>query len=152
MIRELTAADIPTLKALLDEVYSDSPFPIGGGWNECLLRDALKDGRGFALISTEQTGEVIRAFLIYRSLEDLFDITVLATARAFQRTGSMTQLFEHLRQQPGVQRIWLEVHEANTAAVAFYERLGFSFQGRRPNYYRDGGTALLYSLEKRLPK
>ncbi len=145
-------ADVPRLKSLLDEVYADYPFPIGGGWNDSLLRDALRDGAGLALVTGEGDAEVFQAFIIYRRLEDILDLTVLATARSFRRTGAMTVLFHHFLNHLQSARIWLEVHEANTAAVAFYEQLGFSFQGRRPNYYRDGGTALLYSLEKRLPK
>ena len=48
--------------------------------------------------------------------------------------------------------IWvrLEVHENNASAIARYRKAGFRQFGDRPDYYEDGGTALL--LEKRLQR
>ena len=37
----------------------------------------------------------------------------------------------------------LEVRESNYAAIALYEKLGFSENGRRPNYYDNGEAAIL---------
>jgi ribosomal protein S18 acetylase RimI-like enzyme len=46
--------------------------------------------------------------------------------------------------------VWLrlEVHENNTHAIARYRKAGFRQFGQRPDYYEDGGAALL--MEKRL--
>ncbi len=145
MFKPIDRSHIPDLKVILDEVYSNHPFPIGGGWTVPLLLEALAEGEGFALFESPND---IKAFLIYRRLQDVLDITVLATALKFQRQGIMRRLLDHVFATMPQQRIWLEVHEKNAAAVQLYEAMGFRLQGKRTTYYRDGGTALLYSLEK----
>jgi ribosomal-protein-alanine N-acetyltransferase len=58
----------------------------------------------------------------------------------------MEKLMRHLIDSKGQGReLWLEVHEVNVSAQNLYEKLGFRLSGRRPRYYKDGATALLYS-------
>ena len=38
-------------------------------------------------------------------------------------------------------------HAANEPALKLYEGLGFNQVGRRPKYYRDGGDAVLLTLD-----
>lgn len=79
---------------------------------------------------------------------DLLEIICLATAPRFQRQGVMELLLETLRSR--AREIWLEVHGGNGRAIAFYQKMGFVTVGRRKNYYKDGGEALLLSLESSL--
>jgi ribosomal-protein-alanine N-acetyltransferase len=59
----------------------------------------------------------------------------------------MGSLLEHFRRSLAEgKEIWLEVHEGNDAARKLYEKQGFVAEGRRPRYYRDGGSAILYTL------
>ncbi|MGH6925791.1 MAG: GNAT family N-acetyltransferase [Propylenella sp.] len=44
-------------------------------------------------------------------------------------------------------RLHLEVRADNPKAIRFYERAGYALVGRRPDYYADGMTALLYSRD-----
>ena len=44
------------------------------------------------------------------------------------------------------ERIWLEVHVLNQAAIELYSKLGFTEVGRRAKYYRDGGDAVLFTM------
>ena len=57
----------------------------------------------------------------------------------FQRTGIgeslLTQSFEKLHLSE-IQSVFLEVRSSNTAALALYEKLGFTMMGRRENYYK----------------
>ncbi|MEJ2416786.1 MAG: ribosomal protein S18-alanine N-acetyltransferase [Exilibacterium sp.] len=39
------------------------------------------------------------------------------------------------RLEPGIDMVFLEVRKSNQAAIALYDRLGFSEVGVRPNYY-----------------
>jgi ribosomal-protein-alanine N-acetyltransferase len=147
-IRALTFQDIPELDQLLTIAYKEHPYPIGGSWNSRVLSEALKEGSGLAILETTGGKSRIVSFMIYRTLGDVFDLTVVATAPEFQRRGLMRRLFNHVLAATPAERLWLEVHEANTPAVLFYESFGFKLQGRRLGYYRDGGAALLYSYEK----
>ena len=42
-----------------------------------------------------------------------------------------------------ISEISLLVHKENIPAIKLYERCGFKTAGLRPNYYRDGGDALI---------
>jgi ribosomal protein S18 acetylase RimI-like enzyme len=52
-------------------------------------------------------------------------------------------------QRRGVRRVYLEVRESNTTAIAFYQKQGFSIMGRRPGYYREPEEAAVL-MERRL--
>ena len=81
-------------------------------------------------------------------LPQALEIPFLATHPQFQRQGMMRKLLEFVigaRRQEG--EIWLEVHEGNLSARALYQSLGFQEVGKRPQYYSDGGTAILLSLK-----
>jgi ribosomal protein S18 acetylase RimI-like enzyme len=45
----------------------------------------------------------------------------------------------------------LEVSSENSAALAFYERSGFTEIDRRPRYYRDGSDAIVMELALHAP-
>ncbi|HVJ65080.1 MAG TPA: GNAT family N-acetyltransferase [Bdellovibrionota bacterium] len=47
----------------------------------------------------------------------------------------------------GLRKVFLEFHENNTPAQRLYERMGFEKISERPRYYRDGGKAILMSLD-----
>ncbi|OQW54922.1 MAG: hypothetical protein A4S09_17195 [Proteobacteria bacterium SG_bin7] len=87
----------------------------------------------------------LAAFVLYKRAFDHVDITFLASRNDLQNRGIMTQvlrnLFSHETQLP----FWLEVHEGNLSARKFYEKLALREVGRRPRYYRDNGSAILYS-------
>ncbi|NJL24447.1 MAG: GNAT family N-acetyltransferase [Calothrix sp. SM1_5_4] len=74
-------------------------------------------------------------------------MTVLATHPERHRRGDMRFLLSYMleRRSPD-ERIWLEVHDRNEAAIGLYNSLGFMQVGRRPKYYRDGGDAILLTL------
>jgi ribosomal-protein-alanine N-acetyltransferase len=44
-------------------------------------------------------------------------------------------------------RLRLEVRADNRSAIRLYEGAGYSLSGRRPDYYSDGMTALLYARD-----
>ncbi len=118
-------------------------------WSLEQLQAELSSGMALGIKDSNE----LQAFVIYRSPDqDTFEITYLACSKCLQRTGLMSKLFiEFLRilraANVGDLQVWLEVHEKNYAGIHFYEKFGFKQVGRRPNYYIDRGTALLYSLK-----
>ncbi|UYL08486.1 GNAT family N-acetyltransferase [Bdellovibrio sp. SKB1291214] len=91
-------------------------------------------------------GEELAGFILYREVPGAWEISLVATHPKFQRRGLMEKLIQHLIAAKGQRReLWLEVHESNHSAQKLYEKLGFKLTGRRPRYYKDGATALLYS-------
>lgn len=66
------------------------------------------------------------------------DITNITVSGECRRQGIATALLKELfRRCPekGVTVIHLEVRQSNTSAMALYEKLGFTVDGRRKNYY-----------------
>ena len=143
-IEVLTLRHLPELVAIMEKVYQTSTMPIGGMWNRDLLKQELEIGQGVGL---RAEGFGLSSFVLFRHYEMHREITVLATHPDRQRKGDMSFLLSYMleRKSPS-ERIWLEVHAQNTAALGLYSTLGFLEVGRRPKYYRDGGDAVLFTL------
>lgn len=93
------------------------------------------------------TDSEILAFVCVRDAVDAWEISSLATAVSAQGRGYMRQLLEKVVEHYGRERhFWLEVHEGNVRAQKLYEQFGFIKEGRRGGYYKDGSSALLYTL------
>lgn len=96
-------------------------------------------GREDTLTLRIDEGEALRAFVIVQTLPDAGDILTIATHPGARRCGHARRLMEEvafLLRERGLDRITLDVRADNHAAIAFYNRLGFSTDGRRKNYYR----------------
>ena len=117
-------------------------------WPESALQhDAFDASNTLAYFS--ETGGLPTGFIVGRHAADEGEILNLAVSGVSRRQGQglalVNQLFEAFRQH-SVARVFLEVRESNSAAIAFYEKLGFRLSGRRPSYYHDPvEAALLYS-------
>lgn len=87
------------------------------------------------------------AVILYRKQGELVEIDLLATDPNHQNQGKMLALFQELiKKNQDVNEIWLELHESNTSALAFYQKVGFQKVGERKDYYGKGETAYLLSL------
>jgi ribosomal-protein-alanine N-acetyltransferase len=143
-IEVLTLRHLPELAGIMEQVYQRATTPIGGQWNRDLLKQELEIGQGIGL-RAEDFG--LAAFVLFRLYEKHREITVLATHPDRHRRGDMNFLLSYtLERRSPEERIWLEVHADNQAALGLYAQLGFAAVGRRPKYYRDGGDAVLLTL------
>jgi len=129
----------------MDQVYTRAKMPVGGLWNRELLKQELEIGQGLGLTVD---GFGLAAFILFRIYEQHREVTVLATHPDRHRRGDMKFLLSYMleRKSPG-ERIWLEVHAQNDAALRLYSGVGFDRVGCRPKYYRDGGDAILLTME-----
>jgi len=142
MIRELDPAhDVLMISEICQQLKSPH-----FNWPLEKLQAELQSSKGLVC---EIQNQVV-AFLLFRELMDVLDITALGVALSWQRSGRMGALFQALIDAHGKQKeLWLEVHEHNLAACNFYEKWSFGVVGKRSKYYLDGGAAVLYS---RLPR
>jgi [ribosomal protein S18]-alanine N-acetyltransferase len=97
----------------------------------------------------EERGQVV-GVLQWRNLGEEAEILDVAVHPDHRCQGHASFLLKNFLQhisQSSVQRLFLEVRESNTAAIALYKKLGFQISGRRTNYYRNPEeNALLMSL------
>ena len=107
-------------------------------WTDSKFLSELKIAGALVLDDHE-----IQGFVLYRTIPDGYEVTLLGTDPKIQRRGVMVKI---LRGLIGLlqkdQHIWLEVHEKNDAARHLYDKLGFKTTGKRPRYYSDGSDCL----------
>ncbi|MET3792972.1 N-acetyltransferase [Aquamicrobium terrae] len=94
---------------------------------------------GFAAREVGRRGRGPVGFVLARLAAGEAEILTIVVARAHRRHGLGWQLMDAVLRELHAQRaeaLFLEVDEANPAAIALYRRLGFREVGKRPNYYQ----------------
>jgi ribosomal-protein-alanine N-acetyltransferase len=139
----LTRDDTPALEALHSEAMEalgQQPWPAQAFADLLELPTTI----GFKIT----LGDRIAAFILAQAAGGEAEILTLATAQAFRRQGMAETLIEIVRGECKRRKcpiIWLEVHAANDAALALYQKVGFLPKGERPNYYQDVRTGKRYT-------
>ena len=90
--------------------------------------------------------------LIARSAADEAELLTLGVAPSCRRLGVGRALLNRaagLLSSAGAQRLFLEVDEGNSAALALYRAIGAEPVGRREGYYEYGADAAVFSLDLR---
>ena len=130
--KKLSTADAEQLAQLHAQVF-DEP----AAWQASAFRDVL------ALTSTRAIGvwcdEALAAFLVAQYVQPEAELLTLATKPSFQRRSLAKDLVESLQSEllkEGLEKWLLEVAADNHQAVAFYDKIGFQLDGRRPEYYK----------------
>lgn len=118
-------------------------------WGTAAL-EALLDQTGVFAIE-EPDG-----FILIRAVADEAEILTLAVRPEARRQGLGARLVREgatAAASRGATRLFLEVADDNTAALALYARAGFAGAGRRPGYYArpDGGRQDALILAVKLP-
>jgi ribosomal-protein-alanine N-acetyltransferase len=144
MIRLLRTEDISNLASILEE-SSEAARWSGESFEK------LQVSEGFLALVSEMAGNV-SGFVCGRQMADEGEILNLAVRRQNRKKGEGRALLSAVLgklQRGGVRRVYLEVRESNTTAIAFYQKQGFSIMGRRPGYYREPEEAAVL-MERRL--
>ncbi len=115
------------------------------GWNASQIRDHFKSGS--ALV--EREGDLLRGCLLFRAVENEYEILSLTVDYPHRRRGVGKTLIKglaHLAKQSckdGKGVIFLEVSEENEIAKHLYLTSGFKILYRREKYYENGAAALI---------
>ena len=123
---------------------------LNGLWTKSQWEKELNDHKrictGVIDLETKQVLGVCSAWLVADELQ----ITAIAIYPIHQRKGLGKLLISDLIKRSKSLRtnhIHLEVKETNQPAKAFYKSLGFKVVGKRPNFYKDGSAAILFSKQ-----
>ena len=133
----------PQVQSLFSIVASERT-PGWPGWTAEQLAQELSGQPGLGIGDDDH----LLAFLLYRELPQTWEIQLLATHPGHRRRGLMLRLIQawKARAPREITEFWLEVHEQNVAAIALYRRMGFLPVGKRPKYYHDDGSAILFKI------
>ena len=133
-LRGATAADAPRLA----EIHA-AAFPVGGGWGAETIATVLGLDGVFGL-------QAEQGFILARRILDEAEILTLAVHPAARRQGvglALVQTAALAAAAAGAKVMFLEVGEANAAALAVYAAAGFERAGQRRDYYGPGAHAWL---------
>ena len=128
------AADLSSLHA--------KAFPREEAWSQRDIVDLLQ------LDTTTCFGlrvhDALVSFVIAQVAVDQAEILTIVTSPKHQQQGYARQVLDRSEpyfQAKGAENWLLDVAEDNQGARAFYEKLGFAEDGRRPQYYKrlEGG-------------
>ncbi|ABF34728.1 TPA: ribosomal protein S18-alanine N-acetyltransferase [Streptococcus pyogenes] len=123
---------------LLEMVYGTSPWTL-----EQVLIDIRRDQTDYFLLYDY---DKLLGFLAIQDLAGEVEMTQIAILPSHQGLGLASQLMTHLGSIES--DIFLEVRESNHRAQGLYQKFGFKFIGKRPDYYRNPiETALLMKRE-----
>jgi ribosomal-protein-alanine N-acetyltransferase len=134
----------PPQEQLLAALAAVEAACIPGPWGEKQLRDVLgMPGVTLTYVrgesaSAEAAPICIDSYCIVQQIVDELEILQIATHPAAQRRGHARRLVEHALGEAaaaGCVAAFLEVRRNNGAAIALYERAGFSVCGVRRGYY-----------------
>ena len=143
MRRRFSLTDAETLNALHSAAFGHAG---AHGWRPEDFAKALED-EGHVIVSTPN------GYAMARVLLDEAELLLIATLPDARRSGEGTALLKALLDELAkrqVARVFLEVVETNEAALALYQRHGFSVSGHRHNYYGRGAGHGAVLMEKAL--
>ena len=132
VVRAMRDQDIGAVSAILRSAAEAAE------WSEESLRDCLSWEDAISLVS--ESGGKVTGFLIGRRVHEEAEILNIAVLPEYRRRGEGSKIFaaafEEFRKKK-VRRVFLEVRESNSGAIAFYKKHRFSELTRRPHYYRN---------------
>jgi len=143
-IRKMRPEDAPRLARILRE------SPEAAQWTEQSQLEFLDSPGAVAFVS--ESGVEISGFIVGRQVLGEAEVLNIAVAPESRRKEEGRALLDAAVQEyraRGARRVFLEVRELNSNAIAFYQRQGFSKVGRRAGYYRNPEEAAIV-MEKKL--
>ncbi len=126
--------------AEMESAYIECP------WSEKVVADSINNPL-YAFFKAED--EEIVGYIGVEYCLDEGNICNVAVRETHRRRGVATLLLSALEKdaiERGVKRLFLEVNEKNTSAIALYEKLGFNKISVRNNYYGKD-RALIFSKD-----
>lgn len=110
-------------------------------WSIAQFQSSLARGDlGWVVVSVNE----ICGFLLLKPIGNEAEILTVAVGLDYQRQGIATALLQHAQQQ--FSPLFLEVRPSNQAAIAAYEKQGFTAISRRKAYYGDE-DAIIYRFD-----
>ena len=144
-VEQVTPVDAATLAGVHATAFSDS-------WSAGQIAAMIRGAGAFGFLARQDDG--VAGFVLCRTIADESEVLTIATAPARRRCGVARGLVEtassHAAER-GAVKLFLEVAEDNSAAIALYRGVGFQQVGVRLGYYsRPGGAVAALVMRREL--
>jgi len=162
IFRESNLEDVEAMARIIQLCQDHHHLKSELDWSKESLQQAMTESSGKVLgsyLALELIGFILfkelphsadsRDFMVKKpnkKSKNSLEVWCLATEPRHQGMGVMSALLSRLKAMSN--EIWLEVHEANTVAINFYKNQRFQQVGLRPNYYKDGKKAVLFTWKE----
>ena len=110
------------------------------GWSKDALKEEIDNPDALYLLVRETETDNIIAMAGLIISFDTADVMNVSVLREFRRNNTAFHLLQNLideGKRRGVNNFTLEVREHNIPARRLYEKLGFKYEGTRPNFYKN---------------
>ncbi len=146
-IEWLEPSDVNGLLDVIDLINNSISNKAFFNWT----RDSLTDELQFSKTLLLKIGPDITSFILFRELAESLEIMVLGTRPDQVKRSYMEKELQFLQKYAAGQdkKIHLEVHSANEPAIRLYRKCAFEVSHIRKDYYKDGGSAILYVWKNR---
>jgi len=146
-IEPMTHQDLAAVAAIERQSFKDP-------WSIHSFQTEIETNR-LALYLVARLHERVIAYIGAWIVLNEVHITTLAVDKAYRRLGIASRLVMALVEMTGPRGascLTLEVRPSNTAALRFYEELGFTVLGRRKYYYADEDALIMTKNNLTLPE
>jgi len=143
-VRPAIASDLPAVRAVDAEAFGADAWSAAVWLGEWDGVPALRH----LVVAVDDDDRVV-GFGVLATVADVADLHRVAVTTADRRHGLGAALVEALideARRRECARMLLEVEAGNAAALALYDRLGFTEIARRESYYGAGRDALVLEL------
>jgi [ribosomal protein S18]-alanine N-acetyltransferase len=148
-IQPMQATDVRAAAAIHGEAFAR-------GWTDGEIERLIDRAGTFGLVARAVGKKPVAGFILYVLAAGEAEILTVATATAWRRHGVGEALVKSALLHMNGERaeaMFLEVGDANQAALGLYRKLGFREVGRRRDYYGAasavGATALVMRRDLR---
>lgn len=118
-------------------------YPMGSQWS---LKDLSHYSSKQQMIAIKLSDEFV-GFVCFLPIDTLtIEILMVVLDPIYWGQGHMKEALLQILHK--YKEVWLEVHEENLPAKQLYLSLGFEITGKRLNYYKNDGAALLMRYKK----
>jgi len=146
-IEPMTHNDLPAVAAIERESFKDP-------WSIHSFQTEIETNRLALYLVARHRDQVIAYIGAWIVLNEVH-ITTLAVDKGCRRRGIASRLVGALMEMTGPRGascLTLEVRPSNTAALRFYQKLGFEVLGRRKHYYADEDALIMAKKNLTLPE
>jgi len=138
--------DAPTIAAMPRQLIEHG---LAWSWNEERIERCLRN-RDCVVLAARDRRRVI-GFAIMEFYAIHAHLNLFAVQPGYHRQGIGRQLLEWLEasaRTAGIFKVYLELRATNGGALAFYEKLGYRWVGRKPAYYdgREDAVRMVHDL------